>query len=87
MHLYYVSDTVGTVQMQCGVPSCGEQSGELPYVASPDARTLFLERTSWLVSQAALPVTCKPTLWCAYKVQDLSCSQNKGQFPGLAVCV
>lgn len=50
----------------------------------------FLKRTSWLESQAALPVTCKPVpmaLWCAYKAQDFPWSQNKGQFPGLAGCM
>lgn len=37
-HLYYVSGTVGTVQMQCGGASYCEQSGELPYGARPHAR-------------------------------------------------
>lgn len=34
---HYASDTVGTIQMQCGGAAYDKRSGELPYAAMPHA--------------------------------------------------
>lgn len=89
-HLYYVSDTVWTVQMQCGGASCGEQSRELPYVARPHTRHA-ISQEDLLARVPSCPSchiqACPYDIMVCLQSARLFLQPEQRQFPGLAGCV